>query len=152
VIGIGVDAGRRHFGFAAVETVKGGFRIVDFGVGQVTGSGIVSKCGWAFEFTRDLAKKWNPRVWGLEYSNFKGMGNGALIGATAASMAQTGGEVYLLYPSRIRMMVAGRGNASKQEVKRVLRAYGLPGRASAHSGDAAAAALAALLVHRSPLK
>lgn len=125
---------------------------MDYGVGKVAGSDIVSECGWAFEFVRDLAKRWEPEVWGLEFSHFRGMADGALVGATVASMKEAGGEIYLLYPSRIRMVVAGSGRATKQEVKRVLRLYGLPERSSVHSSDAAAAAIAALLTHHSPLK
>lgn len=149
---VGIDAGSRHFGFAVVTDDNGDIRVLDFGQDRVPDGSVVSECAWAFDFVEALARKWSPQVWGLEYSHFKGMGNGAIVGASLASMAKAGGDVKLIYPSRARAIVVGKGNATKQTVKRFLRLYGLPEQASTHAADAATAALAALIIHRSPLK
>lgn len=152
MIAVGIDAGRRYFGYAVVDSRGAEFGIVHSGVATVPGEDVITACGHVFDITLGLAKKWNPQVWGLEYSHFRGLQNGAIVGASIACMVQAGGSVNLVYPSQIRALVAGNGRATKRDIQRLLRAYGLPGEASTHASDAAAAAIAALILQGSPLR
>ncbi|MHA2620447.1 MAG: crossover junction endodeoxyribonuclease RuvC [bacterium JZ-2024 1] len=152
MIAVGIDAGRRYFGYAVVERRGAQFGIVHSGVVTIPDSNVITACGRVFDITLELAKEWNPEVWGLEYSHFRGLENGAVVGASIACMVQAGGSVHLVYPSQVRALVAGNGRATKRDIQRLLRAYGLPTGTTTHASDAAAAAITALILQGSPLR
>lgn len=124
---LGVDPGLDTIGYGIIDDGKNGFRLLEAGV--ITTSSkrpIEQRLRKIHRGIIELTKKFRPKILVLEelYSHYKHPTTAILMGHSRGVVCLTGGELKMpvvSYPAkRIKKAVTGNGNASKEQVQRMV--------------------------------
>ena len=156
---LGLDPGTRVVGYGIVDSEGSHLAFVDAGVISLPGSmPLETRLGMIAGRLRDLVGSQEPDVAAVEEAFVKLDPRAALTigharGAILAVLGEAGVPVHGYPPATIKKAVTGNGNASKEQVARMVSAIlgrDLPAM-RADATDALAASLAHALGHRAQL-
>ena len=151
---IGIDPGLATSGYAIVETLDRGVRLLNWGSLKTTPkSSYPDRLMFIYESFKELLHKWNPFIFVLEdiyvASRFPkaSIRLGEILGILKLCARINGVEILEIHPTEVKKALTGYGKASKKdinrEVKRILR-EDINSSVSFHQTDAAALAIIGL--------
>lgn len=124
---LGIDPGLDATGYGIIDDEKDGFRLLEAGIISTSSKEQIEKrLKKIYGGVQELIKRYKPNVLVLEelYSHYKHPTTVILMGHSRGVVCLAGGEKNLPvmnYPAkRIKKAVTGNGNASKEQVQRMV--------------------------------
>lgn len=124
---LGIDPGLGITGYGIIDDDKNRFRLVEAGVIKTSREKpLEQRLKKIYQGVSELIKRYNPKVLVLEelYSHYKHPTTSILMGHGRGAVCLAGGEnnmPVINYPAkRIKKAVTGNGNASKDQVQKMI--------------------------------